>query len=391
MAFVGLLSTSCQSDDDTTGVSVANGEQTSVKFELDAGALNYTPAGSSLRFTPVYSKDAFSIYAFRQIPGGTDYLYEKTINLANMEYMEADKKLVGTDLLTIGTYKFITAYGLSNQSDLLTLPDWTDNKINNIYNITYKGGTTPLSEIFLQDGPVDSLPSYTMGTTSSANPTVTATLKRAVSRVDIMFLKGKKNADGTYTESAYREGNNVFGKKTLEQLQLRYKTLNNKMSFFGENLTTTAVNANINLSDFSNIITIGSSSATKVGNDTFIEYDNIKTTDIIYGGAHVFGNYLFANNNADKTTSLELYIKPENGIGRTINVSVDNDHFLPVEKNKVTLVKIYVIDNNDPTDPEDPDPDPDPDEPNVFTTNVMFEVEIETTWDGSNEVTGEIN
>ena len=44
-----------------------------------------------------------------------------------------------------------------------------------------------------------------------------------------------------------------------------------------------------------------------------------------------------------------------------------------VERNKATLIRIYVLGEN------------------VFTTGVDFEVEVDTVWDGSNFVDGEID
>ena len=46
---------------------------------------------------------------------------------------------------------------------------------------------------------------------------------------------------------------------------------------------------------------------------------------------------------------------------------------IPVERNKATLIRIYVLGEN------------------VFTTGVDFEVEVDTVWDGSNFVDGEID
>lgn len=385
MAVAGALFTACQNDDDNFS-AVNTGEETSVNFELDASVLNYSPATSPLRYSPEYTAGNFSIYAFReQTAGAGNYVFEKNINLANMTYDETDKKLKGKDALSIGKYKFVAAYGL-NQS-VITLPTW--GMLTDGYSITYTPSTTPLQEIFLQEGNVAGLTAYDLGTTSTANPIVTATLKRVVSRVDVMFFKGKKNADGTYTELAYSTGNDVFGGQTIEALELKYQTLNNVMGYFGEYRTTGPVNANVNLSNFygsNGIITIGdNNTGTIVGNNTYTKYDNVETADIIYGGAHVFGNYLFSNEDDAKTTSLQVYIKPVNGLGRTINVTIDDDTKLPIEKNKVTLVKIYVIDNgNTPGGPDEPEV------PHVFSTNVNFEVEIITDWDGSNEVTGEI-
>ncbi|MDU1891666.1 MAG: hypothetical protein E6767_13340 [Dysgonomonas sp.] len=396
MVFVGLLMTACQSDNDELGVA-ANDDlegKTSVQFELDASAIGYNVSTkAATQFSPTYTKDGFSIYAFRQVVGGTDYVYQKTINLANLNYSAATKKLTGSDLLPIGVYKFFPAYGLANQSSLLTIPTWSTQTLSNDFTIGYSG-TKGLTEIFLpiSTGNVNALTSYEMGLTNATNPTVQASLQRAVSRVDIMFVKAKKSTgeggETIYTETAYPTGKDVFGNATIKTLQLRYKGLNNLMSFFGSNLTTSAFNTNINLDNLNNIILKGEHpTETSIGKSSYLSFDNISSNDLIYGGAHIFGNYLLPNNTADKTTSLEIYIEPEAGLGRTINVSYDDAHKLPIERNKVTIVKIYVLDDDD-TDPEDPDK---PEPPTVFTTKVNFEVEIETVWAGSNEVTGEIN
>lgn len=392
MAFAGLVMTSCQNDDDESTI-VANkdlGEKTSVTFELDASAIGYeVSTKATTQFAPRYTKDGFSIYAFRQVVGGTDYVFEKTVNLTNLSYSATTKKLTGSDLLPIGVYKFFPAYGLGNQSTLLTIPTWSNQTLSNDFTIGYNGGNG-LTEIFLPItvGNVDALTSYEMGLTSATNPTVEASLQRAVSRVDVMFIKAIKstgeNGETIYTETAYPAGKDVFGEKTVKTLQLRYRGLNNLMSFWGSNLTTSAFNSNINLDLSKGIILKGEHpTETTIGKGSYLNYDNISSNDLIYGGAHVFGNYLLPNNNGDKTTSLELYIEPEGGLGRTINISYDDAHKLPIERNKVTIVKIYVVDNSG--DPENPQP------PTVFDTTVNFEVEIETVWDGSNEVVGEVN
>lgn len=392
MVFVGLLMTACQNDnDDLNAGTIDNSEEkTSVKFELDASAIGYDVfTKAATQFGPKYTKDGFSIYAFRQVVNGTDYVFEKKVSLTNLSYSASTKKLTGSDRLPIGIYKFLPVYGLDNQTTLLTTPTWSNQILSNDFTIGYGGGSG-LTEIFLPitTGSVDALTSYEMGLTDATNQVVEASLQRAVSRVDIMFIKAIKSVgeDGEtiYTETAYPAGKDVFGQKNIETFQLRYKGLSNLMSYFGSDLTTSVLNANINLDLSKGIILKGENpTETTIGKGSYINYDNISSDDLIYGGAHVFGNYLFPNSNADKTTSLELYIKPEGGLGRTINVSFDDAHKLPIERNKVTIVKIYVVDNSD--DPENPVP------PTVFDTTVHFEVEIETVWEGSNEVTGEIN
>lgn len=381
MALAVIFMTACQNDDEQD-INVQNEGTTSVKFELDASALKLDGLSKGLKYSPSYSAGGFGIYAFKQVDGTNDYVYEKSINVANMKY--EDKKLTGTDQLNIGTYKFLFSYGLQNQTSRLALPNWPNKALTNDLPVIYNGSGA-LTEIFLQtsESDVADLDPYSLGlTNATANPTVTATLFRAVSRVDIMFIKAKKNENGTYTETAYASGKNILGQKTIEQFQLRFRDLNNTMDFFGKNTTTTVTpSVDMNLSNFSETITIGDGTATSVGTDSYTDYDNVQTSHIINGSAHVFGTFLFPNNDATKSVGLELYIKPVGDVGRTINVSTDADHLLPVERNKVTLVKIYVLEKGTP-DPEIP--------PTVFTTNVEFEVVIDTVWDGSHEVIGEI-
>lgn len=384
-----LLFTACASDDDAHTGPVTNGEQASVKFELDASLLNYDPSKPSLRYSPQYSTSGFRIYAFKEVPDnpGT-YHFIKNVNLANMAYDATDNKLKGTDALDIGRYKFIAAYGLNQP--VLSLPTWGE--LSDNYSITYNPSTIPVGEIFLPEGNAASLRSYEFGTSSNPNETVEIALKRAVARVDVMFFKGQRNGDGTYTELPYSEGNNVFGNKTIENIELRYQGISDVMGYFGQYRTTEPKNVNVTLSNYystepnGGIITIGNNdTGTTIGNAEYTRYDNVQSGDMIYGAAHIFGNYLFPNADAENTTSLTVYIKPVNDIARTINVSFDNDHRLPIEKNRVTLVKIYVIDNgNGGGDPEDPEV------PHVFSTNVRFEVEIDTVWEDPHEVTGEI-
>ena len=59
------------------------------------------------------------------------------------------------------------------------------------------------------------------------------------------------------------------------------------------------------------------------------------------------------------------------GEGSTRTITLKDK--IPVERNKATLIRIYVLGDN------------------VFTTGVEFEVEVDTVWDGSNFVDGEID
>jgi len=372
MALAAFLLAACQNDEQQV-VPTDSQEQATVKFELDASAITYNVSDSKLKYSPSYSNTGFKIYAFKRVVGGSDYVFEKDIDVSKMEYSEADKKLEGTALLNIGTYKFLCTYGI-DQPGKLTIPNMAGKVLTNNFVMEYNGSGA-LGEIFLEDTDVDALNDYELGLTSKTNPTVTATLKRAVSRVDILFFKGKKEGT-TYTELPYKSGN-AFGNKTIKTFTLRYKNLNSKMDFFGNYVSGVINTMNLNLGNFSNIFTFGNhATASEIGKDEYTKYDNVEPADLINGAAHVFGNYVIPNVDDAETANLELFIQPEVGEARTITIA----NKLPMEKNKVTLVKIYILDSGDG-----------PEEPNVFTTSVKFEVEIDTVWDGSHEVTGEIN
>lgn len=367
VALTGLFTTACQHDEQQ--ISVSPEGQTSVRFELDASVVKYQADKTPLlRYSPAYQTNGFSVMAFKRIEGGTDYLFEKAIDLSNMNY--AGNKLAGNDILPIGTYKFLSAYGVV-QPGVLSIPSWTGEILGDNFRMNYNGSAA-LNELFLQNTDAEGLESYDLGLTSETNPTVTATLLRAVSRVDILFVKAKKEGS-SYVELSYPEGLDVFGQKSIQTVELRYSGLNNSMSFFGKPVSGTPLDATIGISNVTDKITLGDASATLVGQEGYAGYDAVKPADLIRGAAHIFGNYVIPNADATATANLEIYIKPVAGEGRTITLSDK----LPLERNKVTLVKIYVIDNGD--------------DPNVFTTHVRFEVEIVLEWDGSNEVTGEIN
>lgn len=368
-ALGAFLMTACQNDD-AQAPSLQSGETTQVAFELDASSLKHNPATRT--YTPSYGRDGFSIYAFKKT--GDSYVYSKAISLNNMTYSADTKKLTGTDNLAIGTYKFLPAYGIANQTSRITPPNWSGATLTDNLSISFNA-TTPMTEIFLDtDGDAASLTSYDFGITETPNQTVSATLKRSVARVDLMFLSATIE-NGEFVEKPYHDpARNIFDGKTLEKLELRFTDANNMMTLFGTDATVQRTAQTFNLSNFSETVVIGNATATSVGKDDYTGYDNIQSEDIIAGGAHVFGTYLFPNDDASKTTGLQLFIKPQNEEGRTITISKDDATKLPLERNKVTIVKVYVLNNN-----------------NVFSTTVDFEVEIETVWEDANEVIGSIS
>ncbi len=381
-----LFMGACQDNDGEKITPVDNGETTKVEFELDASSLAHDI--STRTYTPEYVKEGFSIYAFRRTADGSDYVFDREVNLANMTYNAGRGKWVATDNLPIGTYKFIHAYGVKPQSGTsIKATAWANRSLEDgiLVELNDAATSVPMNEIFLEtDKDANLITPYALGVDESANQTVSGTLKRAVSRVDLMFISAVRDENGNFTEVPYcGEGGNILGGKTIENIELQFEDANNQMNIFGINATNTPSDVTINLRNntpawynFNQTITIGDADETLVGTPTYFSYDNVVPADIIEGSAHIFGTYMLPNNDDAHTARVKLVIKPTVGESRIINV-VTNDEYenrIPLERNKVTLIKIYVLNCN-----------------NIFSTTVEFEVEIITAWEDAHEATGIIS
>lgn len=349
------------------------GETAPVNFEFDARIFQQKMTAART-FSPEYTNSGFSIYAFRQAVDGSDYYFERAISTSSSDftYNASTHKLTGKENLPIGNYRFIGAYGVDNQASVIQRSTLNSNvKLGDDLSITY-GQPQAISEIFLED--VDTyteLDNYEIGLTSTPKVTVGATLKRAVGRVDVMFIAADKISEGNYQEKELPGGEDIFGKRTVNNMALIFKNTNNKMNLFGKDMTGQRTSSlRIPLTDLQQKVTIGVGTETEVGTSGYAKYDNIDPNDIIQGSAHVFGTYLFPNVNETANIDMEIQITLDGLNTRSINLGKQ----IPVEKNKVTLVKIYVLNGN-----------------NVGTTTVDFEYEIEVVWEDPNEVEAEIS
>ena len=115
-------------------------------------------------------------------------------------------------------------------------------------------------------------------------------------------------------------------------------------------------------------VTTGTGVSTVVGADKY-DFENVQPADIISGSAHLKGTYLIPNPDNTPATGFSMLLTSGKGSTRTIALTDK----IPVERNKATLIRIYVLGDN------------------VFTTGVDFDVEVDTVWDGSNFVDGEID
>ena len=282
---------------------------------------------------PVYRTGDFRILAFKKT--GTDYVYMQDIPLAGMNF--DGTALTDTVQFPAGDYKFLPSYGLVTEN---------------------------FPAAFMLNTPLDAVPAYTVSL-DGPKQTVSATLRRAVSRVDVLFIRAEKDAaTGVYTE---KTGADVFGPEKLAGVKLAYTGANSRLGLSGEKVS--------GLSDVSHtigtpadVVTIGTGESTVVGADKY-DFENVQPADIISGSAHLKGTYLIPNPDNTATTGFSMQLTSGEGSARTIALRDK----IPVERNKATLIRIYVLGEN------------------VFTTGVDFEVEVDTVWDGSNFVDGEID
>lgn len=361
---------SCSEDDTVTGTTLPGDmETTEVKFEMNAKT-ETTSAPLSRGITlPALTRDNFRIMAFKKSLTGESYFYAQDVPLDRMALN--NNLLSGTARLPIGEYKFVSTYGLKTDGGF-ALPTLTPvtTELTNDLNIAH-GTVDGTSVFFLENGPLGNLPSYALGINSTANDPVSATLSRAVSRVDVLFIQAKKNNDGTYTEVS--DSADVFGVSQLAGIEMQFTGLNKNVNLVGDKITTgtgSLFDADFEVPNLDNTVTRGTSvEDTKVGTNDFLNYDNITVNDIKQGSAHVHGTYVLPFADSATTTGLTLLLT--NGLGdqRTINVPGN----LTLERNKVTLVKIYVLSGT------------------VFNTDVVFNVTVDTAWLNANTVEGEIN
>lgn len=185
--------------------------------------------------------------------------------------------------------------------------------------------------------PLDAVPAYTVSL-DGPKQTVSATLRRAVSRVDVLFIRAEKDAaTGVYTE---KPGADVFGPEKLAGVNLAYTGANSRLGLSGEKVS--------GLSDVSHtigtpadVVTIGTGESTVVGADKY-DFENVQPADIISGSAHLKGTYLIPNPDNTGTTGFSMQLTSGKGSARTIALRDK----IPVERNKATLIRIYVLGEN---------------------------------------------
>ena len=306
---------------------------------------------------PVFTADEFRILVFRNT--ATDYAYAGDIPSERLRY--DGTTLSGTAQLPAGEYKFLPSYGLMSPGNY-AWPELSGATLGDDLYITHTGESFP--EAFMLNSTLDAVPSYPVSL-DGPKQTVSTKLRRAVSRVDVLFLRADKDpSTGNYTE---KQGDDVFGPEKLSGVKFTYTDANSRLGLSGEKVQG-VFDAEHTLASAAEAVTMGTGTSTTVGTDGY-DFGHVLPADIVAGSAHLKGTYLIPNADNTATTGFSMELTSGEGTTRTIAL----DEKIPVERNKATLIRIYVLGDN------------------VFTTGVDFEVTVDTVWDGSTFVDGEID
>lgn len=376
MSILWVACAACSEDDlPAKGGGIEEG-MASVEFKTNT----FLPArpAVSRSFAPEISKANFRILAFKKNSDDA-YVYTQDVPTENMQL--ADNVLSGSAVLPAGEYKFVPTYGAVRTPAF----SWCELAAGKTLLADTLGlahaevdGT---SVMFLETRPFSDLPSYAVGLTAATTDNVSSTVKRAVARVDLLFLHVKKNADGSYTEVS--RGTDVFGGSLPKAVEMQFRDLNRTINLTGENATGgkpfSTFDAAYAVEDMPRAVTIGKGPATLLGTEEFTNYDYVTPADLRKGAAHVQGAYVLPYPQGILQTALTIVLTNASGKQRTIAVPAK----LPLERNKVTLVKIYLlVDDGNEGGGGNEDEGGGDGGGEVFDANVQFVVTVDTHWDG---------
>lgn len=376
-----LLAVSCSRSGDPSRPKTAPTGDGKVKVDFTVKSTGNFVITNSRNFIPV--ADQFEILAFRRDqnnPG--DYLFTERVDLSDMTVRQDDGHLTGSAYFQPGNYKFIANYKRGNANAVTGYWNTGDPLLTNKYMI-HSDISNRLPEIFMgydtgqanptvDAGYFSGIGDYDIAANGAPNDVVALNLFRAVARLDIQLIHVTDNGtddNPDYRESVYTSGD-IFGggADNIESIQLTLTKLNNRLSYAGTIPTgpgtmsgTTAID------DHENNVKIGNAAATTAVKGSFYDWDNVTPEVIGRGNAHIVGPYFMPvdPNAADKPTLSVTFRKKDDVEGvRIINVPGT----IPLDRNKVTIVKIYVLG------------------PDIWHTNVMFDVEVDQVWEDPNEI-----
>ena len=375
-----VMVASCAKEDTGKRELTADGK-IPVKFSMKTdGLMGYaTKAPSSS-----YDVDGFRIFAFKQ--SESDWLFMEELELRNPVYTPntsggAGGVFTGVAELDEGVYRFVPTYGLNATGAGFTVNDFTADVAwddTTPVLITHTAGSVP--EIFTLDSNFDGISNYTVAL-DAANSDYTATISRAVARVDVVIVRATGDRSN-YTEAP--NAASVFGDKTLATVTMEFSGVNPSMNYLGALPASST--------PFNYTYTIGTGADAEVGTDVLIGtataltngtsygttgyqgYNAVAAGEVLQGAAHMYGPFLVPNADATATQGVALKFIDSEGTTRSISLPAAS---LPLERNYVTIIKIYLLENGDGTNP-----------PDIWSDNVNFAVTMSTEYAGNHEIDG---
>lgn len=371
-----VMVASCAKEDTGNRELTADGK-IPVKFSMKTdGLMAYaTKAPSSS-----YDADGFRIFAFKQ--SGSDWLFTEELELSNPVYTpnatgSTGGVFTGVAALDEGVYRFVPTYGLNATGAGFTINDFTADAAWNDTTpvlITQTAGSMP--EIFTLDSNFDGISNYTV-TLDAANADYTATISRAVARVDVVIVRATGDQTN-YTEVA--DAASVFGEKTLATVTMEFSDVNPSMNYLGTLPSTSTpfdytytIGAGAD-AEVSTDVLIGTAATPSYGTTGYQGYNAVAAGDVLQGAAHMYGPFLIPNADATATQGVALNFIDSEGTSRPITLPAGS---LPLERNYVTIIKIYLLENGDGTNP-----------PDIWSDNVNFAVTMSAEYAGNHDVNG---
>ena len=378
LAAFAVVAASCAKEDTTSQQTFPDGK-VPVKFTMKTDAvMAVTKAPGN-----TYSADGFKIFAFRQ--DGTDWKFMEELTLKNPVYTPSGTGtggiLTGEAALDEGVYRFIPTYGLNATGAGYSIGDFTADQVwddASPVSITHTAGSMP--EIFTLSGAFGDISDYTV-TVGADNPGYNATITRAVARVDVLIVRATGNQT-TYVQAPNERS--VFGEKTLATATMAFTGMNSNSNYFGALPATPA--------PFNYTYTIGTGGDATVADDVLIGtattltdgtsygttgyqgYNAVAAADVLQGAAHLYGPFVIPNADATPAQTAVLTFTDSQGTDRVITLPAAS---IPLERNYVTIIKIYLLENGDGTIPDD-----------IWSENVNFAVTLDTEYAGNHDVDG---
>lgn len=346
LALAALALSACNNDDvkPVSSGDALPGEMATVEFSMKAEGLK---VAATKALTQSYNPTDLRILAFRKNDDG-DFLFVKEIDNSGFTFDGTDSTFNGKDEIPVGDYQFIPAFGMpaAGGSEVVTPNPTNTTNITDAMNITHNSGVLPA--IFLQEAGKTS-PTYTLGVEKNQTTTVELGLKRAVARVDVIFVRGNKDESGAYVEVPSEKS--VFGATTkLGVMTMSFTNINPTCQLIDGSIVDVEDGQRINPSFTIDLINAqtdgknpdGTTLGTAAGNNDF---ENITVDDIAQGGTHIYGPFVFPYKDGDNTNTSTLTIEVTSDTDpvthQTLHRTIEVPN-LKLVRNQVTLVKVFV-------------------------------------------------